>query len=123
MYQGNSTMYPSYGAAFTADTAGYLKQHPSGNPYENPIMPILLPVATITAMSSVNVKSVQVGFYDKSGIEASPSLRAYVNQVLTAGQGYTVDPWKLGGGLSNPTNGDTSVASCAVTAWTRHDGT
>jgi len=92
--------------------------HPSTPGYEYDIMPVLEPTVTITARSSVSVASIEVVFYDKSGAEAYPSAQVAVNEVVTGGHSYTTDTADDVWGLSDPVTGDTSVASCAVAAWT-----
>jgi hypothetical protein len=97
--------------------------HPATPGYVYDIMPYLEPTVRITARSSVDIGSIEVVFYHKSGAETSWSRHIAVNQVLRGGQGYTPDTAVLGWALSDPETGDTSVASCAVAAWTRRGRT
>jgi hypothetical protein len=112
--------YPSYAAAYQADTAEY--RHPSTPGYVYQIMPELEPMVRITARSSVNVRGVEVVFYDKSGAETNHSTQVEVNEVVTGGHSYTADTAADVWGLSDPETGDTNVASCEVASWTRRGG-
>lgn len=83
----------------------------------------VIAVAAITARSSVDVGSVNVAFYGKSGAQAYPSTQVAVNRVVTGGHGYTADTAADVWGLSDPETGDANVVSCAVVSWTRRGAT
>ncbi len=69
--------YPSFAAAYQADMAEY--GHPSAPGYAYDIMPVLEPAVRITARARVNIGSIEVVFYDRSGDQTGRSYQLAVN--------------------------------------------
>ena len=105
--------YPSYAAAYKADMIEY--GHPTTPGQVHDIMPDQEGLIRVTARSAVNIKTIEVAFYDKRGVETNHRFPIDVNKVLTAGLSYTVVPSTVTWGLSAIT-GETNASSCEVVA-------
>lgn len=112
---GQEALYPTYNAAYASEAAYY----GAGNVPAN-WMPAQVPEYTLTAGSTVNVGSISVAFYDKSGKEIYADADNFnVNETLTPGQPYTGTQESYGVSNENQNTGavSTNVASCQVVGW------